>query len=108
VRWIAAATACAALAACDEGREEVSPRDTRAVSKASADISFYCLNGSFREQIPGHVTRVIAIHDKDPDAILVESSEDQAPMRIVLEQIARSLDGCDAGQARRLRDAAEG
>ena len=105
MRLLAVVLAGLALAGCAE--KEVSARDTRVVTTAQSDISFYCLDGSYRERIPRHIDRLIAIYRKDPDAVLVESSEDQAPMHIVLQQIARSMDGCDDRRAQQLRDAVE-
>ena len=96
---------CLVLVGC--GENELSERDSRVVEEAASDISFYCLDGSYRKRIPGHVERLIAIYKKDPGAIHVESSEEQASMRLTLGYVAESLDDCDPRRADQLREAIE-
>lgn len=95
-----------ALVGC--GGEPLSREDELDVAAAVGNLSFYCSElRLFPKEAPKDVDRLIAIYQKDPDAIYQEGHEEDQTMRGVLEAVARNLarKRCDPGLAKRIRRA---
>jgi hypothetical protein len=98
----------AALAGC--GDEPIlSDKDDMTVTVALGDLSFYCPHPRAPERpAPPRIVRgieaIIAIHDKDPDAIFNHThDEERAPMSEVLEGTEEQVRWCDPRLADRLK-----
>ena len=100
-----------ALMGC--GGEPLSEKDERVVQAATYGLSLCADRFPVSERTSPraarkHVDRLIAIYRKDPDAIQnAEHEEERTSMRELLEIEARNLtlDRCDPGLVRRIRDA---